>query len=105
MIAPLTMDALCQMANALGFTIQKNISARKDIGIDEDRTPFASHHGRLRLGSDISQHAVELEFEGTARECNAFLIGFRDAQHERMERTRMKQGHQKRKNGHTRAKK
>jgi hypothetical protein len=77
MIAPSTLDALAEVANALGFTLHRHAFA-VDIGIDGDYAQLATRHGRCRLGSDPNFHTNPVEFEGTPRECAAFLIGWRE---------------------------
>jgi len=69
MIAPATMDALADVARALGFELRRAEHA-KPLGIDYDRAQEQTQFALLRGG--------EVEFDGTARECSAFLIGWRD---------------------------
>ena len=63
------MDALADVARALGFELRRAPEATPG-GVDFDRaqeqTQFALVHGS------------EVAFDGTSRECAAFLIGWRD---------------------------
>jgi hypothetical protein len=72
-IAPATLDAVMAVADALGFTMFHHAS--KDIGIDAGSNEGEVHQMRYRLNC----RSTRLEFDGTARECAAFLIGWRDA--------------------------
>jgi hypothetical protein len=78
MIAPVDLDALEALANALGFTMQRR-AWFVDVGIDAGRAELASGGMKCRLGSDLDRHPEAYEFEGTPRECAAYLIGWRDA--------------------------
>lgn len=69
MIAPATMDALADVAKALGFELRRAEHAIP-VGIDYDRAKEQTQFALLRGG--------QVEFDGTARECSAFLIGWRD---------------------------
>ena len=69
MIAPMTMDALADVARALGFELRRAVQA-VPVGIDFDRAKEQTQFALLRGG--------EVAFDGTARECSAFLIGWRD---------------------------
>lgn len=68
MIAPKSMDALAEVARTLGFDLRRSEHA-VPAGVDFDRakeqTQFALFCGDLPA------------FDGTARECSAFLIGWR----------------------------
>jgi len=68
-IAPATMDALADVARAFGFELRR-APAAKPIGIDYDRaceqTQFALYRGD------------QIVFDGTSRECAAYLIAWRD---------------------------
>lgn len=70
MIAPATMDALAEVARALGFELRR-APLGKPIGVDYDR---ASEQMQFALMDRLGQVA----FDGTSRECAAFLIGWRD---------------------------
>lgn len=69
MNAPATMDALADVAKALGFELRRAAQA-VPLGVDFDRAreqaQFALFHGDM------------IAFDGTSRECAAFLIGWRD---------------------------
>lgn len=69
MIAPATMDALADVARALGFEFRRAEHA-VPVGVDFDRAKEQTQFALLRGG--------QIEFDGTARECSAFLIGWRD---------------------------
>lgn len=69
MIAPATMDALADVTRALGFELRRAEHA-VPVGIDFDRAKEQTQFALLRGG--------EVVFDGTARECSAFLIGWRD---------------------------
>ena len=69
MIAPMTMDALADVARALGFELRRAAQA-VPVGIDFDRAKEQTQFALLR--------GEEVAFDGTARECTAFLIGWRD---------------------------
>lgn len=69
MIAPMTMDALAEVARALGFDLRRAAHA-VPIGVDFDRAKEQTQFALLR-GSEVA-------FDGTSRECAAFLIGWRD---------------------------
>jgi hypothetical protein len=69
MIAPMTMDALADVARALGFEFRRAAHA-VPVGVDFDRAREQTQFALLRGG--------QVEFDGTARECSAFLIGWRD---------------------------
>lgn len=73
----MTLDALEEIANVLGFVLYTRAYVRS-IGLDAEFVPIATGHGMCRLGSDPKIHATPIEFEGTPRECAAFLIGWRD---------------------------
>jgi hypothetical protein len=68
-IAPLTMDALADVARALGFELRR-APLGKPIGIDYDRASEQTQFGLYR--GDV------IAFDGTSRECAAYLIGWRD---------------------------
>jgi len=63
------MDALADVAHALGFEFRRAAQA-VPIGIDFDRAQEQTQFALLR--------GAEVAFDGTARECSAFLIGWRD---------------------------
>jgi hypothetical protein len=65
----MTMDALADVARALGFELRRAVQA-VPVGIDFDRAKEQTQFALLRGG--------EVAFDGTARECSAFLIGWRD---------------------------
>lgn len=69
MIAPATMDALADIARALGFELRRAPEA-VPIGVDFDRARDQTQFALVRGG--------EVAFDGTSRECSAFLIGWRD---------------------------
>jgi hypothetical protein len=69
MIAPESMDALADVARALGFELRRAEHA-VPVGIDYDRAKEQTQFALLLEG--------EIAFDGTARECSAFLIGWRD---------------------------
>lgn len=69
MIAPATMDALADVAVALGFELRRATHAAP-MGVDFDRSQEQTQFALVRDG--------EVAFDGTARECSAFLIGWRD---------------------------
>ncbi len=69
MIAPATMDALADVALALGFELRRAQLAVPG-GIDFDRAQEQTQFTLVRGG--------EVAFDGTSRECAAFLIGWRD---------------------------
>ncbi|HSX22869.1 MAG TPA: hypothetical protein VLE97_08870 [Gaiellaceae bacterium] len=69
MIAPATMDALADVVRALGFELRRSAHA-VPVGVDFDRAKEQTQFALLR--------GDEVEFDGTARECSAFLIGWRD---------------------------
>jgi len=69
MMAPATMDALADVARALGFELRRAAHA-VPIGVDFDRAQEQTQFALLRGG--------EVAFDGTSRECSAFLIGWRD---------------------------
>jgi hypothetical protein len=68
-IAPESMEALTEVAKALGFEFHGHVLG-KPIGIDYDRAQEQVQCALLREGA--------VQFDGTARECAAFLIGWRD---------------------------
>jgi hypothetical protein len=68
-IAPATMDALADVARALGFELRRAEHAIP-VGVDFDRAQEQTQFALVRGG--------EIAFDGTARECSAFLIGWRD---------------------------
>jgi hypothetical protein len=68
-MAPMSMDALADVAQALGFELRRAEHA-VPIGIDFDRAREQTQFALL--------HGGEVAFDGTARECSAFLIGWRD---------------------------
>ncbi len=70
MIAPLTIEALADVARVLGFEMVPRDGVEAPIGIGYDTPAGQAEYGLLR--------AHEIEFDGTARECAAFLIGWRD---------------------------
>jgi hypothetical protein len=63
------MDALADVADALGFELRRAPLA-VPVGIDFDRAQEQTQFVLMRGG--------EVAFDGTARECSAFLIGWRD---------------------------
>lgn len=69
MIAPATMDALADVARALGFELRRAKHAVPG-GVDFDRAQQETQFALLRGG--------EIAFDGTARECSAYLVGWRD---------------------------
>lgn len=69
MIAPTSMDALAEAARALGFELRR-FEGAIPRGIDFDRAQEQTQFGLWYGG--------ELAFDGTSRECAAFLIGWRD---------------------------
>lgn len=69
MIAPMTMDALAEVAVGLGFELRRAPLAVPG-GIDFDHAKEQTHFALVREG--------DVAFDGTARECSAFLIGWRD---------------------------
>jgi hypothetical protein len=69
MIAPMTMDALADIAQALGFELRR-APLSVPVGVDFDRAKDETQFALL--------HAGKVAFDGTARECAAFLIGWRD---------------------------
>ena len=69
MIAPATTDALADVTRALGFELRPSPLAAP-IGVDEDVAGEQPQYAIFRGG--------EVVFDGTARECSAFLIGWRD---------------------------
>ncbi len=69
MIAPMTMDALAEVAVALGFELRRAPLAVPG-GIDFDLAKEQTQFALVRGG--------EVAFDGTSRECAAFLIGWRD---------------------------
>lgn len=69
MNAPATMDALADVARALGFELRRAPEATPG-GIDFDRSKEQTQFALVRGG--------EVAFEGTSRECSAFLIGWHD---------------------------
>lgn len=75
MIAPATLEALRDVAIALGFQLVDRDFV-KSIGIDEEHAPTP------RMWYAIEHRLVGILFEGTARECAAFLIGYRDCRAE-----------------------
>jgi hypothetical protein len=68
-IAPATMDALADVACALGFELRRAPEA-VPIGVDFDRAQEQMQFALVRGG--------EVAFDGTSRECAAFLVGWRD---------------------------
>ena len=72
MIAPATMDALADVARALGFELRRAEHA-VPLGVDFDRAKEQSQFALVR-----SDSGGQIAFDGTARECAAFLIGWRD---------------------------
>lgn len=70
MIAPMTIEALTDVAVALGFKLIVRVGLALPIGLDADRAALEVQYALLR--------GDEITFEGTARECSAFLIGWRD---------------------------
>jgi len=69
MIAPASMDALADVARALGFDLRRSPLA-KPVGVDYDRASEQTQFGLYR--GDV------IAFDGTSRECAAYLIGWRD---------------------------
>jgi hypothetical protein len=65
----MTMDALADVARALGFELRR-APLGKPIGIDYDRASEQTQFGLYR--GDV------IAFDGTSRECSAYLIGWRD---------------------------
>lgn len=72
MIAPMTIEALVDLARALGFDLVARGAV--PVGIDADRATEQPQYALFRSRA----RAVGVEFDGTARECAAFLIGWRD---------------------------
>lgn len=68
MNAPSSMDALADVARALGFDLRRAEHAVPE-GVDYDRAKEQTQFTLSRGG--------QIEFDGTARECSAFLIGWR----------------------------
>jgi len=68
-IAPATMDVLADVAHALGFELRRAPEAVPS-GVDFDRSQEQTQFALVRGG--------EVAFDGTSRECAAFLIGWRD---------------------------
>lgn len=71
MIAPTTIEALSDVARALGFDLVELKCLVTAIGIDADSTMSLRWFRLVSRGGDPA-------FDGTARECAAFLIGWRD---------------------------
>lgn len=69
MNAPMTMDALADVARALGFELRRAEHA-VPAGVDYDRAKEQTQFGLFCDG--------QIVFDGTSRECSAFLIGWRD---------------------------
>jgi hypothetical protein len=72
-IAPESMDALADVARALGFELRR-AEHSVPVGVDYDRAKEQSQFALLRGG--------QVAFDGTARECSAFLVGWRDLRSE-----------------------
>jgi hypothetical protein len=70
-IAPGTIEALGDGARALGFQLIERDDV-KSIGVDAEQI------GTPRTWYAIEHPLVGTVFEGTSRECSAFLIGYRD---------------------------
>lgn len=70
MIAPMTTEALADVARALGFTLVNRDGVAVPIGVDYELARTQPQYALLR--------GDEVAFDGTARECSAFLIGWRD---------------------------
>jgi len=66
------MDALAEVARALGFELRRSEHA-VPLGIDFDRAKEQTQFALVSSGS-----GGQIAFDGTARECAAFLIGWRD---------------------------
>jgi hypothetical protein len=74
-IAPMTAEAVGDVARALGFTIVSRDGVAFPEGVDAARAAEQRQYALLR-GDPAGYH--EVVFDGTARECSAFLIGWRD---------------------------
>lgn len=70
MIAPASMDALAEVARALGFELRRSELA-VPVGIDYDRA-------KEQMQFALVDRNDQVTFDGTSRECAAFLIGWRD---------------------------
>ena len=70
MIAPASMDALAEIARALGFELRRSEHA-VPVGIDYDRAKEQMQFALVNCNDQVA-------FDGTSRECAAFLIGWRD---------------------------
>jgi hypothetical protein len=66
----MTVEALADVAKALGWKLIVRTGIALPIGIDADDAALKVQYALVRDG--------EIEFDGTARECSAFLIGWRD---------------------------
>lgn len=73
MNAPESMDALAEAARTLGFELRRTPNA-KPAGVDYDRAHEQTQFALCR-GDGVA-------FDGTARECAAYLIGWRDLRHQ-----------------------
>jgi hypothetical protein len=69
-IAPLTIEALTDVARSMGFELAPRDGLAVPLGIDFEVARARAQYALLR--GDV------VEFDGTARECSAFLIGWRD---------------------------
>lgn len=70
MIAPMTAEGVANVARALGFTLVGRDGIAFPEGVDAAHAAEQKQYALLR--GDL------VEFDGTARECAAFLIGWRD---------------------------
>jgi hypothetical protein len=70
MIAPMTVEVRTDVARALGFELASRDSVAVPIGVDSYAAAVQSQYALL-CGDEVA-------FDGTARECSAFLIGWRD---------------------------
>ncbi len=75
MIAPMTIEVITDTARSLGFTLVSRDGRAFPEGIDAARAAEQKQYALL-CGDPAGYH--EVKFDGTARECSAFLIGWRD---------------------------
>jgi len=67
----MTIESLADVARAIGFELVNRDGIAKPIGIDYEHATTQTQYALFREGDEVA-------FDGTARECTAFLIGWRE---------------------------
>ena len=70
MIAPMTVEGVADVARPLGFTLVSRDGLAFPEGVDAARAAEQKQYALTRVSQVL--------FDGTVRECAAFLIGWRD---------------------------